>query len=90
MSIDAERKAAEKAQVILTLLSPSSTYADHIVHPLRLAARAATAVGSRGLSGQAELNALNEVIGALQTRTLTHAIIARAQTAVDTWLTRLV
>ena len=88
MSIDDERKGAEKARDVLSTLSPSSTYADHIAHPLRLAANLATTASSQGFSSQAELNnirsdatvALNAVIRALQTRTLTHLIIASAQT----------
>jgi hypothetical protein len=35
--INSERKAAEKARGVLALLSPTAAYADHIVHPLRLA-----------------------------------------------------
>lgn len=88
--IDDERKGAERARDVLT-------YADHIVHPLRLAAGLATTASSQGFSSQAELNnirsdateALNAVIRALQTRTLTNSIIASAQTGVAAWLRAL-
>ena len=87
MSIDAERKAAEKARGVLILLAPSTTYADHIVHPLRLAAGLASTGGSQGSSSQAELNyarsdatgALNALIRTLHTRPLSNLIISRGQ-----------
>jgi hypothetical protein len=95
--IDSELKAAEKARGVLALLAPSSTYADHIVHPVRLAAGVATSAVSQGMSGRRALDkrrgnataALDAVIRALQTRTLTHTIITSAQTAVDEWLAGL-
>ncbi len=95
--IDSERKAAEKARGVLALLSPTAAYADHIVLPLRLAAGIATSAVSQGTSGQKTLNkvrahateALNAVIRAIQTRTLTHKIITSAQEAVDEWLAAL-
>ena len=70
---------------------------DHIVLPLRLAAGVATSAVSQGTSGQKTLNkvrvhateALNAVIRALQTRTLTHKIITSAKEAVDEWLAGL-
>jgi hypothetical protein len=94
--IDSERKAAEKARGVLALLSPTAAYADHIVHPLRLAAGVATSAVSQG-SGRKTVNkirthateALNAVIRALQTRTLTHKIITSAQEAIDEWLAGL-
>ena len=95
--IDSELKAAEKTRGIIALLAPSSTYADHIVHPLRLAAGVATSAVSQGMSGRRALDkrrssataALDAVIRALQTRTLTHKIITSAQEAVDEWLAAL-
>ena len=93
--IDSERKAAEKARGVLALLSPTAAYADHIVHPLRLAASVAnSAVPQVAASGRRALNkkrsnairSLDAVIRALQTRTLTHKIITSAQEAVDEWL----
>jgi hypothetical protein len=97
MSIDDERKGAERARDVLSTLSRSAAYADHIVHPLRLAAGLATTASSQGFSSQAELNnirsdateAFNAVIRALQTRTLTNSIIASAQTGVAAWLRAL-
>ena len=95
--IDSERKAAEKARGVLALLPPTAAYADHIVHPLRLAAGIATSAVSQATSGRMGLNkirsraavALNAVIRALQTRTLTHKIITSAQEAIDDWLAGL-
>jgi hypothetical protein len=95
--IDSERKAAERARGVLALLSPTAAYADHIVLPLRLAAGVATSAVLQGTSGQKTLNkirthateALNAVIRALQTRTLTHKIITSAQEAIDDWLAGL-
>ena len=95
--IDSERKAAEKARGVLALLSPTAAHAGHIVHPLRLAAGVATNTASQEASGQKALNkirgrgaeALDAVIGALQTRTLTHKIIISAQEAIDDWLAAL-
>ena len=97
MSVDTERKAAERARGVLTLLAPSATYADHIVHSLRLAARVATSAMSEEPSAGAHLNfvrrdatgALDALIRALQTRTLTHKIITSAKEAVDEWLAGL-
>jgi hypothetical protein len=97
MSIDAERKAAEKARGALILLAPSTTYADHIVHPLRLAAGLASTGSSQGSSSQAALNyarsdatgTLNALIRTLHTRPLSNLIISRARTAVDAWLAAL-
>ena len=82
---------------VLALLSPTAAYADHIVLPLRLAAGVATSAVSQGTSGQKTLNkirahateALNAVIRALQTRTLTHKIITSAREAIDEWLAAL-
>ena len=95
--IDSERKAAEKARGVLALQSPTAAYADHIVHPLRLAAIVANVAVSQGTSGQRRLNkkrgdvtgALNAVIRALQTRNPTHKIITSAQEAVDEWIAGL-
>ena len=95
--INSERKAAEKARGVLALLSPKAAYADHIVHPLRLAAGVATNTASQETSGRKSLNkirghgteALNAVISALQTRTLTHKTIISAQEAIDDWLAAL-
>jgi hypothetical protein len=97
LSIDTERKAAEKARGVLTLLAPSATYADHIGHPLRLAASVATSAMSGEPSAGAHLNyvrgdatgALDALIRALQTRTLTHKIVTTAKEAVDEWLAGL-
>ena len=97
MSVGTERKAAERARGVLTLLAPSATYADHIVHPLRLAASVATSAVSQGMSGRRALDkrrgnataAHDAVIRALQTRTLTHKIITSAQEAVDEWIAGL-
>jgi hypothetical protein len=97
MSIDSERKAAEKVRGILALLAPSTVYADHIVHPLRLAVGVGTSAMSAEPSPGTHLNnirgdvkgALNSVIRALQTRTLTHKIITSARAAVDDWLAGL-
>ena len=85
--IDSERKAAEKARGVLALLLPTTVYADHIVLSLRLAAGVATSALSEEPSAGAHLTyvrrdatgALNAVILALQTRTLTHKIITSAQ-----------
>ncbi len=90
-------QSAEKARGILVLLAPSATYADHIVHPLRLAAGVATSAVSEEPSAGAHLNfvrrdatgALDALIRALQTRTLTHKIITGAKEAVDEWLAGL-
>jgi hypothetical protein len=97
MSVDTERKTAERARGVLTLLAPSATYADHIVHPLRLAASVATSAVSEEPSAGALLNyvrrdatgALDALIRALQTRTLTHKIITSAKEAIDEWLAGL-
>src|SRR5271170_5604259 len=95
--IDSERKAAEKARGVLALLSPTAAYADHIVHPLRLAASIANSAVSQGALGRRALNkrrgdatgALDAVIRAWQIRTLTHKIITSAQETVDEWLAAL-
>ena len=97
MGLDTERKAAEKARGVLALLAPSTTYADHIVHPLRLAASVASSAVSEEPSAGAHLSyvrrdaigALDALIRALQTRTLRHKIIMSAQAAVDEWLAGL-
>jgi len=97
MGLDTERKAAEKARGVLALLAPSATYADHIVHPLRLAASVASSAVSEEPSAGAHLSyvrrdaigALDALIRALQTRTLRHKIIMSAQAAVDEWLAGL-
>jgi hypothetical protein len=90
-------QSRRKTAGVLTLLAPSATYADHIVHPIRLAASVATSAISEEPSAGAHLTyirraasgALNAVIRALQTRTLTHKIITSAQQAVDEWLAGL-
>jgi hypothetical protein len=95
--IDSERKAAERSRGVLALLSPTAAYADHIVHPLRLAAGVAANAASQDTSGRKALNkkrghatvVLDAVIRALQTRTLTHKIITSAQEAIDDWLAAL-
>ena len=97
MDVHTERKAAERARGVLTLLAPSATYADHIVHPLRLAASVASSAVSEEPSAGAHLSyvrrdaigALDALIRALQTRTLRHKIITSAQAAVDEWLAGL-
>jgi hypothetical protein len=86
MGVDTERKAAERARGVLTF-----------VHPLRLAASVGTSAVSEEPSAGAHLTyvrrdvigALDALIRALQTRTLTHTIITSAQTAVDEWLAEL-
>ena len=90
--IDSERKSAEKARGVLALLSPTAAYADHVVHPLRLAASVANSAVSHGPSSRKALDkkridaagALDAVIRALQTRNLTHKIITTAQEAAGT------
>ena len=97
MGVHTERKAAERARGVLTLLAPSATYADHIVHPLRLAASVTTSAKSEESSAGAHLNyvrlaatgALDALIRALQTRMLRHKIITSVQAAVDEWLAGL-
>ena len=79
------------------MLAPAATYTDHIVHPLRLAASVATSAVSEEPSAGAHLNyvrrdvigALDALIRALQTKTLTHKIITSAQAAIDEWLAGL-
>ena len=90
-------RTQSRRESVLTLLAPSATYADHIVHPLRLAASVATSAMSEEPSAGAHLNyvrraatgALDALIRALQTRTLRHKIITSAQAAVDEWLAGL-
>jgi hypothetical protein len=94
-----ERSAAEKAQVVLRTLTPSTPRTDEIVHRLRHAAGLADAASNQGFSSERALNdirgeastALKGVVGSLDTgqHPLTKAMIDRAKAAVANRLATL-
>jgi hypothetical protein len=94
MSADDERKAAEKAQEVLSSLTPSTTRTDKVIFALSHAAGIATE-GSIGLSGETAMNyvraatALRAVCFQLEKQYLTQEMIDRARQAVEAWVSEL-
>jgi len=97
MTSSDERKAAEKAQAVLSLLTPSTAGTDEIAFTLRNAARiAATAMQPNFSTEMAHTAArheaarvLNGVCGMLDRRVLTQDVIDHARNAVAAWLKAL-
>jgi len=89
-----ERRTAEKAQEILSSLTPSTPRTDRIIFALRHAAGIATE-GSVNVSREAMVNytraatALRAVCLQLDQRALTQEMLDRAKQAVGAWLNGL-
>jgi hypothetical protein len=94
-----ERSAAQKADMVLRTLTPSTPRTDEILRTLRHAADLADAASKQGFSSEKALNdirgeastVLRGVAGSLDTgqHPLTEALIDRAKTAVTNWLATL-
>ncbi len=96
--MDDERKAAEKAEVFLSTLTPSTAHTAEIVDALRAAVVVANAATVKGFSNEAALNILrgdaatrlNAVVGSLaRRRVMSQDLIDRAELAVAAWLQAL-
>jgi hypothetical protein len=94
MSTDDERRAAEKAQEILSSLTPTTPHSDQILIALGHAAGIATE-GSMNVPSEAMVNyvraatALRAVFLQLEQKKVNQGMIERAKQAVEAWLKEL-